>query len=80
MVTGMMGVAVYAESGGLLGAKDEASADAAEMIAKARAAVKKERAGPGVSVLHQVGLTHPTIEHAGVPPSGRPLRLSKPSV
>lgn len=43
-----------AESGGMLGAKDEASADAAEMIAKARAAAKKDKAGPGVSVLHQV--------------------------
>lgn len=42
----------------MLGAKDEASADAAGMIAKAKAAVKREKAGPGVSVLHQVELMH----------------------
>ena len=48
-----------AESGGMLGAKDEASADAAEMIARAKAAVKQEKAGPGVSVLHQVARACP---------------------
>lgn len=53
---------MHAESGGMLGAKDEASADAAGMIAKAKAAVKKERAGPGVSVLHQVEhMPHPVL-------------------
>jgi hypothetical protein len=47
----------------MLGAKDEASADAAGMIARAKAAAKKDAAGPGVSVLHQVtSLTPPPLK------------------
>ena len=46
---------LHTESGPTLGVKDAASNDAADMIAKARAKARASN-GPGISVLHEVGL------------------------
>ncbi len=48
---------VAAASGGQSNIKDEASKEAAEMIARAKAKAKVTE-GPGVSVLHEVSLEH----------------------
>ena len=57
---------VHAASGGVSSVKDEASKEAAEMIAKAKAKAKAAE-GPGISVLHEASPSLFSLNLMGIP-------------